>query len=314
MRHDWPGNVRELRNAVAVAHALIGDDEEMDIAAHLGALSESTPSTGMAGAPLASFKGRQFQDAKRDVLARFERDYFAVLSEEAKGNVSEMARRAGMERAHVRAYLRRHGIGAKTGRRRLTTFPMDAARGNGALDRAAVLHERQFRKYPGVSVPYVSHVAGVVAILARHGFDEHVQAAGALHDVIEDCGVSHADLEAAFGVRVATLVEQCSLEADRTLAWEERKRRYIEALRRQASLGTPKRSRSPNRIDNFESILVCAADVGDPWPMFKRGKREQIARFDALAEKFAVLAPHLLLDEYRARLEMLRAVPDGLSR
>ena len=49
----------------------------------------------------------------RDVLARFERDYFAALADEAKGNVSEMARRAGMERAHVRAYLRRHGIGAK---------------------------------------------------------------------------------------------------------------------------------------------------------------------------------------------------------
>jgi DNA-binding NtrC family response regulator len=113
MRHDWPGNVRELRNAVAVAHALAVEDEEIDIAAHLGALSESSSSAGMAGAPLASFKGRQFQDAKRDVLARFERDYFAVLSEDAKGNVSEMARRAGMERAHVRAYLRRHGIGAK---------------------------------------------------------------------------------------------------------------------------------------------------------------------------------------------------------
>jgi DNA-binding NtrC family response regulator len=40
MRHDWPGNVRELRNAVAVAFALSGEDEEIDIAAHLGALSE----------------------------------------------------------------------------------------------------------------------------------------------------------------------------------------------------------------------------------------------------------------------------------
>ncbi len=116
MRHDWPGNVRELRNAVAVAHALSGEGEELDIAAHLGALTE-TPiigaGTGNASGAFASFKGRQFQDAKREVLTRFERDYFAALSEESKGNVSEMARRAGMERAHVRAYLRRHGIGAK---------------------------------------------------------------------------------------------------------------------------------------------------------------------------------------------------------
>ena len=115
MRHDWPGNVRELRNAVAVAHALGGEGEELDIAAHLGALTESPlagPLPGSAAAP-GTFKGQKFQDAKRDVLARFERDYFSALSEESKGNVSEMARRAGMERAHVRAYLRRHGISAK---------------------------------------------------------------------------------------------------------------------------------------------------------------------------------------------------------
>ncbi len=113
MRHDWPGNVRELRNAVAVAFALSSEDEEIDIAAHLGALSEG-PATAAGGSAISvSFKGRPFQEAKRDVLARFERDYFAALADEAKGNVSEMARRAGMERAHVRAYLRRHGIGAK---------------------------------------------------------------------------------------------------------------------------------------------------------------------------------------------------------
>jgi DNA-binding NtrC family response regulator len=112
LRHDWPGNVRELRNAVAVAFALASEDEEIDIAAHLGALSESPATTGGGSSISVSFKGRPFQEAKRDVLARFERDYFAALADEAKGNVSEMARRAGMERAHVRAYLRRHGIGA----------------------------------------------------------------------------------------------------------------------------------------------------------------------------------------------------------
>jgi DNA-binding NtrC family response regulator len=112
MRHDWPGNVRELRNAVAVAHALAGEGEEIDIASHLGALTES-PGPFLGSGAAGTFKGQKFQDAKRDVLTRFERDYFAALSDEAKGNVSEMARRAGMERAHVRAYLRRHAISAK---------------------------------------------------------------------------------------------------------------------------------------------------------------------------------------------------------
>jgi DNA-binding NtrC family response regulator len=115
MRHDWPGNVRELRNAVAVAFALAGESEDIDVAAHLGAMTESPGASGVGSGPssFAMLKGRQFQEAKREVLTRFERDYFAALAEEAKGNVSEMARRAGMERAHVRAYLRRHGISAK---------------------------------------------------------------------------------------------------------------------------------------------------------------------------------------------------------
>ena len=102
MRHDWPGNVRELRNVVAVALAF-SKDGPIDLAQHLAPLvsaSESTPT-----------RGRTFQDAKREVLARFEREYFTALYAECSGNVSEIGRRAAMERAHVRGYLRRHGIG-----------------------------------------------------------------------------------------------------------------------------------------------------------------------------------------------------------
>ena len=103
MRHDWPGNVRELRNVVAVAMAF-GKEGPLDIAQHLSPLvsgaAEATPT-----------RGRTFQDAKRDVLARFEREYFTALHAECNGNVSEIGRRAAMERAHVRGYLRRHGIG-----------------------------------------------------------------------------------------------------------------------------------------------------------------------------------------------------------
>jgi DNA-binding NtrC family response regulator len=116
MRYDWPGNVRELRNAVAVAYALSDSIEEIDVASHLGALTEGSASTASPmgeGSVTAGLERRPFQDAKREVLARFAKDYFTRLAEEAKGNVSEMARRAGMERAHVRTYLKRHAIDVK---------------------------------------------------------------------------------------------------------------------------------------------------------------------------------------------------------
>ena len=103
MRHDWPGNVRELRNVVAVAMAF-AKEGPIDLAAHLSPLTTSA-------AESAPTRGRTFQDAKREVLARFEREYFTALYAECGGNVSEIGRRAAMERAHVRGYLRRRGIG-----------------------------------------------------------------------------------------------------------------------------------------------------------------------------------------------------------
>jgi DNA-binding NtrC family response regulator len=111
MRHDWPGNVRELRNVLAVALAF-AKEGPIDLATYLAPLAragEPVTSTGPTG-------GRMYQDAKREVLARFEREYFTALSAECGGNVSEIGRRAAMERAHVRTYLRRHGIDQKRGR------------------------------------------------------------------------------------------------------------------------------------------------------------------------------------------------------
>lgn len=174
-----------------------------------------------------------------------------------------------------------------------------------ALDQAAVWHREQRRKYPNADVPYVSHLAGVAIILARHGFDEEVLAAGVLHDSIEDTGTSFAQLEEEFGARVAELVRHCS-EEDKSLAWEERKQRYLEHFAEK-----PWEAQAitlADKIDNFESILVSARFHGDPWAMFKRGKEAQLARFDALAACLSTLRVHPLIDEYHAALAEVRAV------
>lgn len=174
-----------------------------------------------------------------------------------------------------------------------------------AFDWAAVWHKDQQRKYPNASVPYMSHVAGVAAILSRHGFAEHVVAAGALHDVIEDCGVTHAVLAEKFGGAVADLVLHVS-EQDKSLSWEDRKRLYLEHFSEK-----PWEAQAitlADKIDNFQSIVVCAREFGEPWAMFKRGRDVQVARFRELLGRANVLPNHPLIDEYGAALTLVESV------
>jgi (p)ppGpp synthase/HD superfamily hydrolase len=174
-----------------------------------------------------------------------------------------------------------------------------------ALDWASVWHASQARKYPGIHVPYVSHLAGVAAILSRHGFSDEVVAAGALHDTLEDTETTFDELVSKFGPRVAELVRACS-EADKSLSWEERKARYLETFSKkdwEAQAIT-----LADKIDNLQSILVCARDFGDPWPQFKRGRDAQLERFRMLLERARALPHHPLVDEYARVVSAVEAV------
>jgi DNA-binding NtrC family response regulator len=98
-RHHWPGNVRELRNFVEATvamgeapplHAMRGDDGEAD--------------------PFAAVLDLPWKDARAAVADALERRYLAHLLERAKGNVSEAARLARMDRGHLTDLLRRHQL------------------------------------------------------------------------------------------------------------------------------------------------------------------------------------------------------------
>jgi DNA-binding NtrC family response regulator len=97
--------VRELVNVVSVAATLADTPEAIDDVLTLTREPVPTPLLGDATGPQTGFA-----EAKRQAISVFERDYFAGLVRRAKGNVSEMARQSGMERHHVRAYLRKYGI------------------------------------------------------------------------------------------------------------------------------------------------------------------------------------------------------------
>lgn len=174
-----------------------------------------------------------------------------------------------------------------------------------ALDCAAVWHRDQRRKYPGADVPYISHIAGVAAILSRHGFAEEVVIAGALHDVMEDCGVTHDTLATTFGANVAELVRHVS-EEDKSLPWEERKRAYLEHFSKKP--WAAQAITLADKIDNFESIVVCAKYHGDPWAMFKRGKEAQLGRFRDLRDRARTLPTHPIIGEYESALAAIEAI------
>ncbi len=83
-------------------------------------------------------------------------------------------------------------------------------------------------------IPYVSHLVGVVGILARLGVGDEVLAAALLHDYVED--VPDADgrrsIEQAVGTRVLRLVlevtEDKRMGLDERETWDQRKKEQID--------------------------------------------------------------------------------------
>jgi DNA-binding NtrC family response regulator len=93
--YDWPGNVRELVNVASVL-ASLGDE-----------VGEEMLPTEEAKASLGGdITAEEFVKAKR----RFEAVYFSRMLEATDGNISEISRRCGLARHHVRSHLRKLGL------------------------------------------------------------------------------------------------------------------------------------------------------------------------------------------------------------
>jgi DNA-binding NtrC family response regulator len=112
--YDWPGNVRELRNTVERALAMAPDALRLEPqllaldlpgAADLPTMQENLP----------------FHEAKDRLVGAWEREYLAGLVRRTAGNLSEAARRAGIDRPYLYRLLRKHGL--------------EREEGNGAPDR-----------------------------------------------------------------------------------------------------------------------------------------------------------------------------------
>ena len=110
-----------------------------------------------------------------------------------------------------------------------------------ATAHAERVHEGQRRSSDGG--PFISHPLEVACLLYDAGAPDHVIAAGVLHDVLEKTDADAEDLQARFGLRVATLVLAVS-EDQRIGGYAARK----AALREQVAMA------------DREALMVFAAD------------------------------------------------------
>jgi DNA-binding NtrC family response regulator len=149
-RYPWPGNVRELEHAIEHAVVLSDGDviearalpaevqnhEESATPASVASLSSSRPSsTGMIAAPPSGasdfapaqgprtmeglvetlgLAGMGYPDAKKRVLAEFNDAYVSALLASTSGNMSEAARRSGLDRSNFRRLVRTTSVDGGT--------------------------------------------------------------------------------------------------------------------------------------------------------------------------------------------------------
>ena len=104
--YDWPGNVQELRNLVE--RALAGADADPlpgQSAARKQTATRSTHDEEITGLP--------FKEAKERLVDAFMREYLIALYERCGGNISRMAREAGIARNYVHRLVTKYGLKAE---------------------------------------------------------------------------------------------------------------------------------------------------------------------------------------------------------
>ena len=93
-------------------------------------------------------------------------------------------------------------------------------------------HEHRDCVRKGTSIPYISHLLAVSALVIEHGGNEVQTAAALLHDVIEDTENDEFMLRALIDEPVADIVVACSdTQKKPKPAWRLRKEKYLKHLR-----------------------------------------------------------------------------------
>jgi (p)ppGpp synthase/HD superfamily hydrolase len=174
-----------------------------------------------------------------------------------------------------------------------------------AIAYTAAAHAGQMRK--GSSIPYLSHLLAVSAIVLEYGGDEDTAIAALLHDVVEDAGGRPrlADVRARFGEAVAAIVEGCT-DADTTPKppWRARKEAYIARLAGESP--AVQLVSAADKLHNARSLLSDHFEIGPAlWSRFSGGRDGTLWYFRSLVSTYTSAPPALVreLDRVVTALE-----------
>ena len=156
-----------------------------------------------------------------------------------------------------------------------------------AVSYALELHGDQVRK--ATSIPYVSHLLSVCALVLEDGGTEDEAIAALLHDGPEDQGGQGIldEIRRRFGSEVATMVDGLSdtLRSPKP-PWRERKAAYLVRLRDE-----PESVLRVSLADKLHNLRSIAADGEDVWDRFNAGRADQGWYFAELLAIFEARLP-----------------------
>ncbi len=151
---------------------------------------------------------------------------------------------------------------------------------------ASELHRSQLRK--GTSIPYISHLLSVTALVLEDGGSEDEAIAALLHDAVEDQGgqATLAEIRQRFGEQIAGWVMALSdTDAIPKPPWQARKEEYLEHLA-QAGLEVLRISLA-DKLHNARSILDDVRQEGSQsLERFNGGKAGTLWYYRRLVEIF----------------------------
>jgi len=177
-----------------------------------------------------------------------------------------------------------------------------------AFHLAAEKHSGQTRKR--TSVPYISHLMSVAALVLEAGGDEDQAIAGLLHDVVEDCGGQPMleEVRTRFGDRVTAIVEGCTdAYTIPKPPWKERKLEYLAILREADD--DIRLVSAADKLHNVRTILADYRSEGDSvWDRFSGRREGTLWYYRAVLDVLLEGNPNRLIGELQRAVEELESL------